>query len=207
MSTHPDKITAISKPQVTRLEDAAGIKTYGNKLIITEYSRAFVVMDSSTKSIEKTLSVPGASEALIDGPHIYATDTSEHKLIKMDMNGTILKSTGRKGGNPGEFNLPNGIRVSREDEIYVCDTRNHRIQVFDKDLNLLRVIGRLGKETGCFSCPNDLDFDESGNIYVADQGNHRIQVLTQQGEHISQYRLSRSTLLLCGSTHEYGIYY
>jgi DNA-binding beta-propeller fold protein YncE len=102
----------------------------------------------------------------------------------MDMNGTILKSTGRKGSNPGEFNLPNGIRLSKEGEIYVCDTRNDRIQVFGKDLNLFRVIGRQGKEKGCFSCLDELDFDEDGNIYVADHDNHRIQVLTQQGDHI-----------------------
>jgi tripartite motif-containing protein 2/3/tripartite motif-containing protein 71 len=184
VTIHPDKITAISKPQVTTLKDAAGIKIYGNKLLVTEIEKAFIVMDSSTKTIEKTLSVPGACEVLVDDPHIYATDTSEHKLIKMDMNGTILKSTGRKGVNPGEFDFPNGIRLSKEGEIYVCDTRNHRIQVFDKDLNLVRVIGRLGVGKGYFSCPGDLDFDENGNIYVADQNNYRIQVLTQQGEHI-----------------------
>jgi hypothetical protein len=184
VTIHPDKITAISKPQVTPLRNAAGIKTYGNKLLVTEDARGIIVMDSSTKCIEKTLSVPGACEALIDGPHIYATDEYEHKLIKMDMNGTILKSTGRKGSNPGEFGSPNGIRLSREGEIYVCDTGNHRIQIFDKDLNLVRVIGRQGEEKGCFSYPDDLDFDEDGNIYVTDYDNHRIQVLTQQGGHI-----------------------
>jgi tripartite motif-containing protein 2/3/tripartite motif-containing protein 71 len=184
VTVHPNKITATSKPQVTPLRNAVGIKTYGNKLLVSELERAFIVMDSSSKTIEKTLSVPGVGEVLVDGPHIYATDISEHKLIKMDMNGTILKSTGRKGINPGEFNFPNGIRLSREGEIYVCDSDNNRIQVFDKDLNLVRVIGRLGKGNGCFCSPDDLDFDEDGNIYVAEQDNDRIQVLTQQGEHI-----------------------
>ena len=100
------------------------------------------------------------------------------------MNGTLIKTAGRKGNYPGEFDYPNGIRLSKDNEIFVCDTRNHRIQVFDKDLNLIRVIGRRGSGNGCFESPDDLTFDERGNLYVADQKNHRIQVLTPQSEHI-----------------------
>lgn len=96
----------------------------------------------------------------------------------------MLKTTGYPGVSPGEFQCPNGIRLSKDDEVYVCDTYNHRIQVFDKDLNLIRVIGSKGDGNGFFNVPNDLDFDEAGNLYVVDNHNHRIQVLTPQGRHI-----------------------
>ena len=100
------------------------------------------------------------------------------------MNGTIIKATGSIGNRPGEFDMPNGIQLSRDNELYVCDTNNHRIQVFDKDLNFIRAIGREGDGNGCFASPDDLDFDQRGNLYVADERGHRIQVLTPQGEHI-----------------------
>ena len=96
----------------------------------------------------------------------------------------IIKSTGRKGRAPGEFEFPNGIRLNKAGEIYVCDSDNHRVQVFDRDLNFLRKFGRRGSGKGCFDNPADLDFDEAGNLYIAEQRNLRIQVLTPQGDHI-----------------------
>ncbi len=102
----------------------------------------------------------------------------------MDMNGSVVASTGSLGSGPGQFNFPNGIRLSKNSEIFVCDSNNHRIQVFDKYLNLIRILGRYGHGKGCFDWPADLDFDEDGTIYVADMNNYRIQVLTPGGEHI-----------------------
>ena len=102
----------------------------------------------------------------------------------MDMDGNVIKSTGRLGCGRGEFNYPNGVRLSKDDEIFVCDSSNHRIQVFSKNLDLIRVFGGKGTDKGYFRSPDDLDFDEKGNIYVAEQENHRIQVLTPQGRHI-----------------------
>ncbi len=52
----------------------------------------------------------------------------------MDMNGFVVASTGSLGSGPGQFNFPNGIRLSKDSEIFVCDTNNHRIQVFYKYL-------------------------------------------------------------------------
>jgi hypothetical protein len=56
VTVHPNMITAISRSrsQVTPLRNAAGIKTYGNKLLITKIERAVIVMDSSTKDTECT---------------------------------------------------------------------------------------------------------------------------------------------------------
>jgi sugar lactone lactonase YvrE len=45
-----------------------------------------------------------------------------------------LLNLGEPGAGPGEFWLPNGIAISRSDEIFVADAYNHRIQ-------LLRYIG------------------------------------------------------------------
>ena len=184
ITIHPDQIMAAGKPEVTPLHKVAGIKCHWKQLILSQIEKGILLLDSSSKSIVRTIPLPGVFEVLFDGTHIYATDSEQHRLVKMDMNGIIIKATGRKGNRPGEFNFPNGIRLSKDSEIFVCDSRNHRIQVFDTDLNLIRVIGRRGSGNGCFEHPDDLTFDERDNLYVADERNHRIQVLTPQGEHI-----------------------
>ena len=150
-------------------------------------NHGILIFDSSTKSLLKTIKIPGVFEVHTDGDHIYASDIANQRvlLIKMDMDEPIIvKSVGSRGINPGQFLCPNGIRLSKDNQIYVCDSSANRIQVFDKDLNFIRVIGGPGKENGYFDTNNDLDFDDAGNLYVVDNGNHRIQVLTPQGEHI-----------------------
>ncbi len=36
----------------------------------------------------------------------------------------------KPGESCGQFSLPNGIAISRNNEIYVADSYNHRVQVF-----------------------------------------------------------------------------
>ena len=142
-----------------------------------------MILKSSSKAVERTISVPGILEVLVDEDIIYGTMNIDDKIVKMDMKGTIIKTVGTEGTKPGQFNSPSGIHLNK-DEIYVCDTLNHRIQVFDKELNLVRIFGKQGDGKVCFYKPTDLDFDVDGNIYVADHSNHRIQVLTPDGTHI-----------------------
>ena len=115
---------------------------------------------------------------LVEEGYLYYTDTVQDRLVKANLNGTIISSIGMLGDQPGQFNFPNGIRLSKGGEIFMCDSCNDRIQVFDRDLKLLRVI------RANFSFPADLDFDEAGNIYVVEMRSHHIQVLTPQGQHI-----------------------
>ena len=161
-----------------------GMKCYRNKIYLCRDSE-ILVLNPSTRSIEMVIKVPGVNDILVAEEHIFATDVDQHRVVKMDRNGIVVKSVGGVGSNPGEFSFPNGIRQNKDKEIYVCDGRsNSRIQVFDEDLNLLRIIGKRGTSNGCFESPGDLDFDEAGNIYVVEQRNHRIQVLTPEGQHI-----------------------
>lgn len=168
-----------------KIKDVCGIKYHEGCLYINKAGSSIKVLDASTRSVVRTIEMPGVFEVMVDTPHIYISDSKRNRVIKMDLrDARIIKTTGYPGVSPGEFQCPNGIRLSKDDEVYVCDTYNHRIQVFDKDLNLIRVIGSKGDGNGFFNVPNDLDFDEAGNLYVVDNHNHRIQVLTPQGRHI-----------------------
>ena len=41
-----------------------------------------------------------------------------YRLIKAELDGTIVKSLGTKGSAPEEFKHPNGIHVSNNNELY-----------------------------------------------------------------------------------------
>jgi hypothetical protein len=47
-----------------------------------------------------------------------------------DRQGRLLYYFGQKGTGPGEFQLPTGLEIDRNDRIYVVDSFNHRIEVF-----------------------------------------------------------------------------
>ena len=180
----PRKIMA-GRPQLRKsVDNAVGIKSQDKKIHVTQTGEALLILENTSLDIMKTLKLPGVYEMLIVKENLFYTDVVQHRVVKANLSGTTISSTGTLGDKPGQFNLPNGIRLSKEGEIYVCDTGNHRVQVFDQDLKLLRVIGRKGTADGCFGTPDDLDFDEAGNIYVVEQYNHCVQVLTPQGQHI-----------------------
>ncbi len=180
-------ICVIMKPGMLfskKVDGATGIKYYKGNVYTSLDRHAIAVLDPSSLNRKKVINTPGGGELLIDSPHIYVTDIVDCRVIKMDMKGSVVASTGSRGNGPKKFDFPNGIRLSKNNEIFVCDSNNHRIQVFDKDLNFIRILGKYGHDKGHFNWPADLDFDEDGNIYVADMKNHRIQVLTSWGEHI-----------------------
>ena len=178
ISVDPKEIMAVSKPEVLDLRKPAGIKYHDHKLYVIEDEEELLIFETPYMRPMKMLKLPGVGEVLVEEGYLYYTDTVQDRLVKANLNGTIISSIGTLGDKPGQFNFPNGIRLSKDGEIFVCDSDNNRIQVFDRDLKLLRVI------RANFGFPADLDFDEAGNIYVVEVKNHRVQVLTPQGQHI-----------------------
>ena len=117
--------------------------------------------------------------------NVFYTTTSNNRLHKLSSDGRIIKTVGRLGKRNAEFNLPNGLRVSKKRGLYVCDTENNRVQIFDLNLKFKRsIIGKEGTGKGQFNSPTDVDFDSCGNIYITDVENHHIQVFTFTERHI-----------------------
>ena len=180
------QIASFGKPRQFSFDNAAGIKCYGDKVYVTSFGEEIVVLEHVKQNLVvlERISLPGVNEVLVHSNSLYYTDILQHRLVKAQLNGRILASTGGRGSLPGYFNYPNGIAISRNNEMFVCDTSNGRIQVYDVNLNMLRVIGEAGDAPGQFRDPCDLVFDEDGNIYVVEYESHRVQVLTPQGEHV-----------------------
>ena len=179
----PERLKKISSTKLSSTMKVARIKCFEQKLYISDPENGIVVFNPLTKSISEVVDLKGLGELVVEKDYFYATDVVTHRLIKAELDGTIVKSLGTKGSAPGEFKHPNGIRVSNNNELYVCDMGNHRIQVFDKDLKFLRSIWDKASG-GCFQFPGVLDFDKAGYVYVTDQDNHCIRVLTPDGEYV-----------------------
>ncbi len=92
-----------------------------------------------------------------------------------------LRSFGRTGRRPGEFNRPEGLSADAQGRIYVADSCNHRIQIFTPDGKFLRSYGRPGSRPGELSYPYDVQVDAAGLQFVAEFGNSRVQVFDQNG--------------------------
>ena len=103
------------------------------------------------------------------------------RISKISSDGDIKFSFGENGTDNGQFDLPWGVTVDREDNIYVADWRNDRIQKFDSGGNFIKILGKTGFEPGEFNRPSSVSANALGQIAVADWGNERVQILDAEG--------------------------
>jgi DNA-binding beta-propeller fold protein YncE len=93
-----------------------------------------------------TIGVPGAPKPYMSGEpfhrcthtalspqdDLYVSDGyGNSRVHKFAPNGTLLRSWGEPGTDPGQFNIPHNICCDAEGWVYVADRENHRVQVFD----------------------------------------------------------------------------
>jgi len=112
---------------------------------------------------------------------LYVSDTLQHRVHVLDLDGKVLSSFGGRGLEPGKFNFPTEI-VARGAELLVVDAMNFRVQTFTRDGAFLRSFGALGERTGSLLRPKGVALDSEGNIYVADGLLETVQVFNPQGQ-------------------------
>ncbi len=123
-----------------------------------------------------------------DGTRVYAVDiggssSNEHKVVVFDgLTGKRLDDIGRRGGEPGEFNLPRDVTVAPDGSVYVVDGGNFRVQKFDKEGKFLLSFGAIGRQSGQFSRPKEAAVDPSGNVYVVDTAFGNFQIFDPNGQ-------------------------
>ena len=86
---------------------------------------------------------------------------SNARMLKFSKDGTFIKTWGKQGTGPGEFELPHGIAMDSRDRLFVGDRGNGRVQIFDLDGNFLEEWPQFGRPSGIFIDGNDM-------LYVAD---------------------------------------
>jgi len=112
-----------------------------------------------------TAGVSGADEKTFNRPtdiafapsgDFYVTDGyGNSRVVKFSRDGKFLKSWGRKGTGPGEFNTPHSVQVDSKGTVYVSDRENNRIQIFDSEGRFLRQWNHLGATQGICITPDD----------------------------------------------------
>lgn len=114
---------------------------------------------------------------------LYVVDSSRHQIVAYSLvDGTRLRTIGRRGGEAGEFNFPTNICVDALGRLYVADTLNFRVQIFDEHGTFVRMFGTLGDAPGTFNRPKGIAVDSEGHIYVVDSAFDNFQIFDAEGQ-------------------------
>jgi len=84
-----------------------------------------------------------------------------NQIAKFTKDGKYIKTWGKKGIAPGEFDLPHCLAFDSKGRLLVGDRNNNRIQVFDQE-------GTFIEQFTQFSRPSGIAIDKNDLIYVAD---------------------------------------
>jgi DNA-binding beta-propeller fold protein YncE len=83
------------------------------------------------------------------------------RIVKFTKDGKLIKTWGKKGTGPGEFDTPHALAMDSRGRLFVGDRNNNRIQIFDQDGNFI-------DQWTQFSRPSGLYIDQNDVLYVAD---------------------------------------
>src|SRR5713226_6958555 len=93
---------------------------------------------------------------------------SNARIMKFSKDGKFIKSWGKKGIAPGEFDTPHGLAFDSKGRLFVADRNNNRIQIFDQEGNFI-------EQWTQFSRPSGIFIDAKDNIYVADSESNSVR--------------------------------
>lgn len=125
--------------------------------------------------------------------NIFVSDRGNHKIRKIDVNGTVTTIAGSTEGNAygigteAKFNCPNGVCVNDQGVIVVADGKNHSIKKISPNGVVSTLAGSTAgfadafAEHAKFNNPYLVAFDGDGSVLVADCSNNRIRKVTQSG--------------------------
>ena len=84
-----------------------------------------------------------------------------NRVFKFDKTGKLIKTWGKLGTGPGEFDQPHSLQFDSKGRLYVADRNNNRVQIFDQDGNYIAELHQWSRPSGIF-------IDKHDNLYSAD---------------------------------------
>ena len=112
---------------------------------------------------------------------IYVADGyGNHRVVKLDRHGKLIKSWGKQGTVTGDFDNPHNIVIDGQSRVYVADRNNSRIQVFSSDGEFMKVWTHVGRPWGLAISPDNY-------IYMAEGDAEKILKLDLDGNIIATY--------------------
>ena len=127
-----------------------------------------------------TLGVPGVPKPYMSGEpfhrcthtalspqgDLYVSDGyGNSRVHKYSPDGTLLRSWGEPGTDPGQFNIAHNICCDAEGWVYVADRENHRVQVFDGNGKYEAQWNNMHRPSGLYLEPR-----AQGRFYVGEVG-------------------------------------
>lgn len=104
---------------------------------------------------------------------VYATDTSNDRIMGFDFRGKFFTAFGGSGTGNGQLKTPLGIALDRNGRLVVADAGNRRVAIFTQDGKFVE-----NRSAGDFLLePAYVSVDANGAIYVTDTTTLRVAVL------------------------------
>ena len=104
---------------------------------------------------------PNGDIYVADGHSGGGTEVGNARIMKFDSRGRFIKTWGRKGMGPGEFDEIHSLELDSQGRLFVADRQNNRIQIFDGNGNFIDQWFQFGRPSGIHIDANDV-------LYVAD---------------------------------------
>jgi len=122
---------------------------------------------------------------MITGCACKARAISSRRAETGSASGKVIRTIGKLGTDPGQFNYPTYITTLPGERIAVVDTQNWRVQILSYTGRVVRMFGEVGDRPGQFSRPKGIAADSDGNLYVVDGGFYNIQIFSSEGKLLS----------------------
>jgi len=92
------------------------------------------------------------------------------RIVKFAKDGSFIKTWGRRGADPGEFNVPHTVFFDSRGRLLVGDRANKRIQIFDQDGRFIDQWTQFGSPSGIFITPDDtlyvVDYNDQMQLFI-----------------------------------------
>lgn len=181
----------VSGPGRVRKPLNIAIDARGYKFVVDAERKQIVVFGPDDQYVT-AYDVPQPSHPVdiaLHGNELYVLDNDEScQILVMDRtNGTVQRTIGGPGGEPGQFKIPNSLAISPDGYLYVSDTHNWRIQKLTLDGKPVWSKGTPGYTIGQFGRPRGIRVGPDGIVYVVDGATEIVQMFSAEGESLMRF--------------------
>ncbi len=184
--SHYRRIVAInSQPILSPVSLAQG--PGATFLVCDSVQQSITLLDQKSGELVRDIPLPAAILRPVgvafdpETSALYVVDAVAHDIKVLDLDGHILRTLGKRGTGPGEFNYPSSIFWDGR-RLWVTDSGNHRVQALDPLGNCLTTLGQAGDAPGDMALPKSVALDSEGHVYVVDARFENMQIFTPGGK-------------------------
>ncbi|HEY0722079.1 MAG TPA: 6-bladed beta-propeller [Gammaproteobacteria bacterium] len=165
----------------------------GEVYVVDSLGKRVVVYDGDGKYLrslggKENLERPSGVAVNREGTRLYVVDTggvsSEKHCVQVfdALTGEFIRTIGKRGNEPGDFNLPLLASTDKDGNLYVMDSGNFRVERFDANGEFQHSFGKVGRNLGDFARPKGIDVDREGNVYVVDTSFGNFQIFDREDQ-------------------------